>query len=208
MRELIRYFGPWYRSLGPGRSPVEDQVPWIVFSAFEFLERRVEPGMRVLEFGMGGSTLYFLRRGCRLTSIEHDPKWKEEVAERLTSSVEESWTPIHIPPDPSPVAGFCSQQPGFEGLSFQSYALGADRFPDGFFDIVLVDGRARSACIRYALPKVRTEGGILILDNAERPRYEQARELLDGVAARRFVFGGPGPFKPKTFWQTIAWEFS
>lgn len=205
--ELARFFVPWYRSLLRGRSAIEEQVPWIVFSAFEFLERRLAPGMRVLEFGVGGSTLYFLRRGCLLTSIEHDEKWTQAVSEHLTAPMGESWTPLQIPPEAAPVAGFSSHYPGFESVSFQAYAQAANRFPDGCFDIVFVDGRARDACIRNALPKVRPGGGILMLDNAERPRYEQARGVADSASVRCFVFGGPGPYKATEFWQTVAWEF-
>ena len=98
-------------------------------------------------------------------------------------SLKERWAPNHVAPDAIPMAGFCSQHPAFEGVSFQAYAQRANRFRDHGFDIVMVDGRARTACMEQALPKVRPGGGILILDNAERPRYEHGRELLDGAAA-------------------------
>ena len=205
--ELIRFFDPWYRSLGPGRSPIEDEGPWIVFSALDLLEKRIAPGMRVLEFGMGGSTLYFLRRGCVLASIEHDETWTEAVSTRLSPKLQKEWTPLLVPPDATPIAEFCSEQPGSEGLSFQAYVRRAEGFEDGGFDVVMVDGRARSACIRHALPKIRRDGGILILDNAERPRYEPGRALADAACTRRFVCGGPGPFESKEFWQTVIWQF-
>jgi len=208
LAELVRHFDPWFRSIQPGNSPIGNQVPWIVFSAFEYLEQRVRPGLRVLEFGVGGSTLYFLGRGCRLTSIEHDEKWNAAVSERLSGELRERWTPLQIPPDATPSDRYRSEQPGFEGLSFETYARAAERFADGSFDLVLVDGRVRAACVEHALPKLRPDGGVLMLDNAERPRYAAARRLADSACSTRLVFGGPGPMKAQMFWQTVAWELS
>ena len=35
--------------------------------------------MRVLEFGAGGSSIFFLKKGVELFSIEHEEKWIIEV---------------------------------------------------------------------------------------------------------------------------------
>jgi hypothetical protein len=73
-----------------------------------------------------------------------------------------------------------------------------DRFEDESFDLVLVDGRARVAAVRHAMPKVRP-GGLLVLDDAERPRYREAIVSLDGWTRRCFT--GPGGVSPN-YWQT------
>lgn len=44
------------------------------------------------------------------------------------------------------------------------------KFPDNYFDIVLVDGRSRPSCLFHSLNKVK-KGGLLVLDNAEREYY-------------------------------------
>lgn len=41
----------------------------------------------------------------------------------------------------------------------------------GTFDFVSIDGRARVACFPRALQLLRPHGGVLVLDNAERPYY-------------------------------------
>lgn len=51
----------------------------------------------------------------------------------------------------------------------------------GTFDFVSIDGRARVACFPRALQLLRPHGGVLVLDNAERPYYRRALVTL-GVA--------------------------
>ena len=41
----------------------------------------------------------------------------------------------------------------------------------GTFDLVSIDGRARVACFPRALQLLKPHGGVLVLDNAERPYY-------------------------------------
>jgi predicted O-methyltransferase YrrM len=40
----------------------------------------------------------------------------------------------------------------------------------GELDLVVVDGRARVACVRQALPRLASDG-VLLLDNADRDEY-------------------------------------
>ena len=42
--------------------------------------------MRVLEFGAGGSSIFFLKKGVELFSIEHEEKWIIEVKKRISQS--------------------------------------------------------------------------------------------------------------------------
>ena len=48
-----------------------------------------------------------------------------------------------------------------------SYATFIDSFPDHSFDLIVIDGRARAACIQHAIRKVK-KGGYLLIDNSER----------------------------------------
>ena len=52
-----------------------------------------------------------------------------------------------------------------------------DEFPDEYFDIIMVDGRRRSDCLRRAIPKLRI-GGALVLDNSERQEYQEAQKVV------------------------------
>lgn len=77
-----------------------------------------------------------------------------------------------------------------------------DAFPDRSFDLIFVDGRARSSCIFHARNKVKP-GRFLMLDNSERNYYSFGKELL--IDWERKDFFGPGPYG-RYFWQTTIWR--
>src|ERR1700692_3986272 len=57
--------------------------PWISYRAVEFLDQKITPDWRVIEFGSGMSPLWFARRCGFLHSIENDPRWHELLSRRL-----------------------------------------------------------------------------------------------------------------------------
>ena len=95
-------------------------------------------------------------------------------------------------------------------MSFEDYVLYINKWPDYFFDLVLVDGRSRLACLRAAINKVKL-GGILMLDNSDYSRYQSSLEkvcidLLSGWEKTEFL--GPGPCSSVIGWKTTAWRRS
>lgn len=58
----------WCRSRisGFSQDALGNPIPWLTYPAIEFLKSYVRPGMRILEFGTGASTVWFVRRGCRV----------------------------------------------------------------------------------------------------------------------------------------------
>ncbi len=114
--------------------------------------------VRVLEFGSGGSTMFLLRQGVSVTTIEHHELWADGLQQKAKS----------------------------RGLADKLTILRRDRpyhdVPAEFaentkFDILLVDGRERSDCLRKALPHVASDG-LVLLDDSQRPRYWPAFTLL------------------------------
>jgi hypothetical protein len=75
--------------------------------------------------------------------------------------------------------------------AFAAYVAAIDAFPDGFFDLVVVDGRSRAACLDRAVPKIRP-GGMLVLDDADRPEYADAIAELPPWPRRDFRGLRPG----------------
>lgn len=65
----------------------------------------------------------------------------------------------------------------FKDLNFETYVKSIDKFPDNYFDLIIVDGRARPSCIKHAMNKVKT-GGVLLIDNADRTYYLQPFPVL------------------------------
>ena len=178
---LFRYYGRWKASLLADASPMGMRIPWLTFPAIGRLKRSVRKGARVFEYGGGGSTLFFLDRGSTVVTAEHDPDWFALLQEHIGGEdLAGRWTGLLLPPAPaakSGVAGqpadpdaYVSNDPKYEGLWFKDYAAAIDAYPDGHFDVVLVDGRSRPSCVKHAVAKVK-EGGLLVLDNTERGYY-------------------------------------
>lgn len=83
--------------------------------------------------------------------------------------------------DPSEPFHYYTNDEAYLDSTFKSYASHIDRFPDNYFDIVLVDGRSRPSCIWHCMPKIKA-GGILVIDNSNRSYYFKAlnKELNTG----------------------------
>lgn len=89
-------------------------------------------------------------------------------------------------------------EPGF----FDGYVAAIDEEAADSFALVIVDGRARTECVRHAMPKVKP-GGLLLLDDTDRVRYQPAIALLSGW--ERHVFEGLKPGEPSPA-QTSVWR--
>jgi predicted O-methyltransferase YrrM len=213
--ELAKYYFAWNASLRPGATPLRDQSPWMTFAAINFLCDFLKPSMSVFESGSGGSTIFFVQRVRELVTVEHDPGWIAMVREALAHEGLTNCDLRLIEPTPSLKAaqqdssdpmGYVSSDEAFGGKSFLNYASAVDEFGDGYFDVVIVDGRARPSCAWHAIPKVRP-GGAFVLDNAERAHYREIHALLDVDEWHKHDLGGPGPYN-RYFWQTCIWERS
>ena len=137
------------------RQRLRDPSPWLTRDANRYLAQHVRPGMRVLEWGAGASTLWFAARGCQVTSVEHDPSWIADLTARLPDNVQ------LVPRDLG------------DDYAAPPAALEAA-------DIVLIDGRQRAACAA-TLAKRWSElpaGCLVILDDAQRAAYQDSRCTL------------------------------
>jgi hypothetical protein len=210
--ELVEFFLDWRRSLKPQFNPLSDRLPWITFPAIKFLKGFLKNDMRVFEYGTGGSTVFFAERVKEVISTEHDPLWLEKVSGCLRNLEYQNWYSHLIEPkvdslfankSPSEPDDYISTDEGFKGKSFQEYVLSIDQYPNQYFDLVLVDGRARPSCIKQAIPKIKP-GGFLVLDNSDRAYYlEKVQTYLNDWLF--LDFPGPCPYIA-SFSRTSAWK--
>jgi len=207
----IPFYFDWILSLRNkknGRSTFVDRRPWLTYRAAKWLDSYLKPGMRVFEYGSGGSTVFFAQRVKRVVSVEHSPEWYKMVKNTFNklkiSNVE------YILKEPEKGAkreGDCSDphfyvsgfQNKFDQMSFCEYVKVIDNYPDRFFDMVLIDGRARPSCIMHAVKKIK-KSGIIVLDNSDRERYKLAESnILCNYKCVRFFGIGPYSTDP---WET------
>lgn len=182
--------------------------PWMTFDAIDYLDSIPIKRKRVFEYGSGGSTLYWLNRGAQLTSIEHDCSWHSMLRDGYLGDIAVDYRLV-LPEfvgdanlDPSDPDSYASRNQSFPQHSFKSYCSQIDEFPDGFFDLVVIDGRARPSCIKHGSSKVKP-GGHLVLDNSDRAYYlEKTTSFLCDYEKRTF----PGT-TPSLLWPTETTVF-
>ncbi len=200
---VARDYPRWSVTLRSG-SPLNDGFPWITFGAERHLRAILPRVSRAFEYGSGGSTVYLSQLVSELVSVEHDPEWSALVTARIDKRAN-----VRLEFHPPTVGGddaYGSTDERYVGLSFRDYASAIDRFPNGHFDLIVIDGRARVACFRHALAKLNPHGW-LVLDNSDRPEYQ---EIIEAIEARRWTAHhhyGPGPYIPQ-FWRTTIWRSS
>lgn len=210
----VVYYSSWKDSFSPGRSTMADHVPWLTFPAIDFLEKHIKENARVFEYGGGGSSLFFLKKAEKVVTVEHDPAWFDLLKKNIPDNRFCNWEGrLLLPEHPVDSTGLDQSKPdnyfsgvmAFQNATFRAYATSIDNFPDEYFDVVLVDGRARASCLHHAVGKVKN-GGYLILDNAERKYYlkhnasllqDKYRIVLSEMAAV--------PYDP-CFSRTIIWQ--
>lgn len=143
------------------------EYPWMSAEEIEALDIIISrfPSCRCLEWGSGGSTLYFPNKHKNIgswTSLEHNKEWYESVK----SAIKETNTFIIY-------------------KDFPEYIT----YPKVQFDFILVDGRKRVECIKHVFDnKLLAKDGVLVLHDSVRARYKEAdnifinnKELVKGV---------------------------
>ena len=166
---------------------IELDVPWWTYRATDEVERflsQKDGTARVFEYGSGASTVWFATRSAHVDSVEHHEGFaavmRRVLRERdLTDKVEF----IVVEPTRSAEPETASGRRNERQLDFTEYVSTIDRV-GGKFDLISIDGRARAACLAAALPHL-ADGGMVIFDDSQRPRYRQALET-SGLAVRRF----------------------
>ena len=163
----LRYPVAWWRA----RRVRTPERPWIVPGAIGWLRRRMRSGWSVLELGAGRSTPWFARRAGSVLSFEDNEFWADETRTRLgqlgIGNVELRQLPV------------------------DGFAAEVEALPNASFDLVVVDFLeaptvTRMDVLRPAMNKVRP-GGLLLLDDSDRPGYAAAFELLGDWRFRKFV---------------------
>jgi hypothetical protein len=161
----------WVRSVCTGK--VVDAhggpQPWATLPFIDFIRPRMQRHWRVFEYGAGASTLFFARHVAAVTAVEHDGEFATQLRPGL---------PAHARVWVHPA-----------GSDAYAEALGECAEPP---DIVSVDGQDRVRCIAAALPRLSATA-VLVLDDAERPEYAPAKDLLQAAGFRPVEFWGLAP---------------
>ena len=185
------YYFKWKKHLKVNMGPLNSAIPWINFAAIDYLTMIAHSKMKIFEYGSGGSTLFWANKVDEVYSVEHEKDWAKSVNEIIIQKDIKNVFCFHIEAEIEEPADFISDDENYIGRSFEKYVKKINDFPDGFFDIVMVDGRARPSCVFYSLHKIKV-GGHLVLDNSDRSYY-LAKNLPLFQKWTRQDFLGPVP---------------
>ncbi|WP_344775121.1 class I SAM-dependent methyltransferase [Gryllotalpicola kribbensis] len=168
------------------RAMNELDMPWWTYRAISYvdawLSARPHP-IRAFEYGSGASTAYLRRRVDEIHSVENHQGFADFIAPMLAEAGEVDLTVREGVPSQHPVIG--SHKPGYENQDFADYVAVIDEV-GGLFDLIVIDGRAREACLERAVPHL-ADDGIIVFDNTHRARYKEAI-AKSGLHERR-MFG-------------------
>ncbi len=151
-------------------------IPWVTYSFIDFIKPRLTKELSIFEYGSGNSTLFYAKNIRRVVSVEHDEAWYHKIVKEKANNAEMIFCKLDI-------AGAYSKK---------SASL------DEKFDIIIVDGRDRVNCCKHGIDGLN-EGGVIVLDDSERPNYEEARIFLKQQGFKELSFSGisPGLFYEK-----------
>jgi hypothetical protein len=174
-RDSIR----WFKFLQNKDRAIDACIPWMTWPAIDFLNENIKPGLKVLEWGAGGSTFFFLKKGCNVTSIENSEEWAELVEKKACfMSLERDLNLRFFP---------AKRQ---DRKSLHPYIQSVN--DGGPWDVIVVDGipEVRVECIRAAMRNI-AHTGIIILDDAYWVEFAEVPVILKNW--KRVKFRGLGP---------------
>ncbi|HEY3142079.1 MAG TPA: hypothetical protein VGJ86_13170 [Acidimicrobiales bacterium] len=129
---------------------------------------------RVFEFGSGASTTWLAQRAGEVHAVEHDLAVSEQLRPLL--AIYERHVRLYDAPPARRRGdlGAASGRPGWEGRDFMQYVETIHEV-GSLFDAIVIEGRARPACLEAAVAHLAPTG-MIVFDNACRPRYRDAIE--------------------------------
>lgn len=145
MRTLIRSL-PNRRNFIKGRFTLEIGYPWLTPGSIMALEELITPEFSILEFGCGGSTVFFANRAKTVKSFETDFDWYTNTKK---------------------IAANLSNTDLTQG-TMQLFIAFIESEPDNKYDLVLIDSDPkvtnRLIIAEAVVPKVKL-GGWIVIDN-------------------------------------------
>lgn len=141
-----------------------EPIPWFTYPSIEYISQLDLSNKKVLEWGMGNSTLFFSKRCLSIDSIEHNTEWFNKIKNQLRGN-----SFAHL-------------------VKEEQYA----NFPLDLkkdFDLIIVDGILRKECLETAVELV-SNNGLIVFDNSDRnPEYCKAMRDKDFIQVDFHGFG-------------------
>jgi len=158
-------------------------IPWMNYNAISFFEDRLTTDLTLFEYGSGNSTKFFAALVGKVTSVECDREWYEHVLEEMPENVSLTFVAMD------------GTEPYCESIGKSSAK----------FDVIIVDAHDRNACMQQSSEWV-TERGVIVLDDAQRERYQSGTNFLLDRGFRKLDFEGLKPGGIRAYRTTIFYR--
>ncbi len=162
----------WWKSW-KAKEPLDSQnkpIPWVTYSFLNFIDKRIQNGFILFEFGSGNSTLYYSRKVKEVYSVEHDILWYNKIKNMLPANVKIKYIELQI------------------GAEYCKSVINSGRK----YDMIIVDGRDRVNCLVNSINSVKKDG-VIILDDSERKEYTEGIIKLKKYGFKSLDFWGISP---------------
>jgi len=120
----------------------------------KLIESLLSPEDIMLEWGSGGSTLFFSSKVKKYYSIEHDISWSNNLFYHLSDNIEYSLVRPNLP----------LSEPWTKFEEIQDYVNHVDNLNVDTFDKVLIGGRGRTWCALKVLKYLHKDSLVFIHD--------------------------------------------
>jgi hypothetical protein len=163
-----------------GKSPLEMGIPWLSYSAIEFLNKFIKPHHKIAEYGGGGSTIFFAKRANSVLCIESDPVWAAKLSKQF---FKENISNVNLLVRPFDA----NNRQKFMTSDFLK-AINKDRFDVILIDSYDVNHNLRLECFHFAENYIN-ENGCIVIDDSY--RYTQLRFRNNAKSWKEFRSIGP-----------------
>jgi len=139
--------------------------------------------MKIFEYGSGNSTLWWAKQVKQVVACEHDLLWFQQIKKEVPGNVEIYYWDLS---DNNKYSEFVSR-----------YIK--------VFDIIVIDGRRRVACVKNSLSAL-TDEGVVIWDNSDRTIYSEGYNFLKNNGFKRIDFWGMGPINSYSWCTSVFYR--
>jgi len=141
---------------------------WMSIEERNLISKYLHYDKIMLEWGSGGSTLFFSKYVKKYISIEHDEEWFKKI--------QGSNAEMHL------VKNNMTRTEPTQPEQFRDYIDYVDVLNEKY-DLVLIDGRARPHCAKKVIPYLKDDAVVFVHDFWARPEYHWVFEYYDEIAS-------------------------
>lgn len=179
-----RHLLSWYLSFSNRFRRFTYCLPWMTFSVIDHISAKIGPESRVFEYGMGHSTIYWLKKGAEVYAVDHNSEWCDLVEEKIHD--------------------FCLKRATLQYKTKIDSYTNSIYDSGGLFDLIIVDGAFRHECLAASVQCV-APGGLLVLDNSDWKWFKRIAVEVIPSSWMKSIFYGPVPMagakNETTVWQ-------